>query len=196
MEINPSEDPIELFQQWLKAASATEPADPEAMALATVDKEGHPSVRMVLLKGVDGQGFCFYTNMESKKARELAGNPQAAVCFYWKSQKRQVRVEGRAEEVAAPLADAYFKTRQVLSRLGAWASRQSQPIASRAALEAQVAIYEKKFSGHDIPRPPQWSGYRIIPEKIEFWQEGKGRLHDRFLFTRAGPGWSLARLSP
>lgn len=196
MEIGSSQDPVALFQEWLQAASRTESVDPEAMALATAGDDGQPSVRMVLLKGVDRQGFCFYTNMESRKGRELAINPKAALCFHWKSQKRQVRVEGSVEAVPAPLVDAYFKTRHVLSRLGAWASRQSQPLASRAELEAQVDAYQKKFAGQDIPRPPHWSGYRVVPRKIEFWQQGEGRLHDRFLFTREGEGWFFERLSP
>ena len=196
MEINSSQDPIELFQEWLKEASKTEPNDPEAMALATVGKDGQPSVRMVLLKGVGQKGFSFYTNMESRKGRELADNPQAALCFHWKSQLRQVRVEGRVEVIPAPLVDAYFKGRQLLSRLSAWASRQSQPLESRCELETRVKEYERKFSGQEIPRPPHWSGYCVVPEKIEFWQQGDGRLHDRFLFTRTGEGWSLCRLNP
>jgi pyridoxamine 5'-phosphate oxidase len=196
MEINSSQDPIELFQEWLKEASKTEPNDPEATALATVAKDGQPSVRMVLLKDVDQNGFRFYTNMESRKGRELADNPKAALCFYWKSQLRQVRVEGKVEMVPAPLVDAYFKSRHLLSRLGAWASRQSQPLGSRSELEARVQEYERKFSGQDIPRPAHWAGYCVVPEKIEFWQQGEGRLHDRFLFTREGKGWSLCRLSP
>jgi pyridoxamine 5'-phosphate oxidase len=196
MEINSSQDPIELFKQWLKEASESEPNDPEAMALATVGKDGQPSVRMVLLKGIDQKGFCFYTNMESRKGRELADNPKAALCFHWKSQLRQVRVEGRVELVAAPLVDAYFKSRHLLSRLGAWASRQSQPLESRGILESRVKEFEKKFQGQEIPRPPHWAGYCVVPEKIEFWQQGEGRLHDRFLFTRQGGGWSLSRLNP
>lgn len=196
MEINSSRDPIELFQEWLAEAGRSEPNDPEAVALATVSKDGQPSVRMVLLKGVDQNGFFFYTNMESRKGRELAGNPKAALCFHWKSKLRQVRVEGMTEVVPAPLADAYFKTRHYLSRLGAWASRQSQPLENRQALEAAVKKYEEQFEGQEIPRPPHWSGYRLVPEKIEFWQQGEARLHDRFLFTRSGGGWVLCRLNP
>jgi pyridoxamine 5'-phosphate oxidase len=196
MEINSFQDPVELFQEWLKAASKTEPNDPEAMALATVGGDGQPSVRMVLLKSVDKKGFSFYTNMESRKGRELAENPRAALCFHWKSQLRQVRVEGKVEVVPAPLVDAYFKSRHLLSRLGAWASKQSQPVGSRSELEASVREYEEKFKGQEIPRPPYWSGYCVVPEKIEFWQQGEGRLHDRFLFTREGSGWSLCRLNP
>lgn len=196
MEILRGQDPIVLFRNWFDAARQTEIVEPEAMALATTGQDGQPSVRMVLLKGVDTGGFTFYTNMESRKGQELARNPKAALCLYWKSQSRQVRVEGRVEQVPAPLVDAYFKTRHYLSRLGAWASAQSKPLESRAELEARVKEMEKKFSGADIPRPPHWSGYRVVPEKIEFWQQGEGRLHDRFLFTKTKDGWNLTRLNP
>jgi len=195
MEILRGTDPFELFQEWLDAATKTEPNDPEAMALATVDAEGRPSVRMVLLKGISPEGFTFYTNMESRKGKELLAQPVAALCLHWKSLRRQIRVEGRVEQVAAPLVDAYFKTRHYLSRLGAWASRQSQPLDSRATLETRVAAFEKQF-GQDVPRPPHWGGFRIVPEKIEFWQDGAGRLHDRFLFTRTANGWDISRLNP
>jgi pyridoxamine 5'-phosphate oxidase len=196
MEINPAQNPIELFKEWMTEASKTELNDPNAMALATVGPDGKPSVRMVLLKDVDQNGFSFYTNMESKKGSELADNPNVALCFHWKSQKRQIRVEGKVEMVPAALADAYFKTRHPLSRLGAWASEQSRSLASREELEDRVAALEKKYAGQEIPRPPHWVGYRIVPQKIEFWQEGKGRLHDRFLFTKAGDGWTMIRLNP
>lgn len=196
MEILPSQDPIELFQAWLAEASKTEINDPEAMALATCTKEGLPSLRMVLLKGVDKEGFRFYTNMESRKGRELASNPNAALCFYWKTTQKQVRVEGPVKTVPAPLADAYFKTRHYLSQLGAWASKQSQPLKDRAELEDRVKNLEQEYKGKDIPRPPHWSGYIVVPEKIELWQLGQGRLHDRFLFTRTKTGWDLARLNP
>lgn len=196
MEISPSQDPVDLFREWLAAAYKTEPNDPEAVALATVGGDGRPSVRMVLLKSVDKDGFCFYTNMESRKGRELAGNPHAALCFHWKSQHRQVRVEGRAEAIPAPLVDVYFKTRHYLSQLGAWASQQSRVLASRHELEDRVKELEKKFKNGDVPRPPHWGGFRIVPDKIEFWQEGQGRLHDRFLFTQEGSGWKLERLNP
>lgn len=195
MEILRGTDPFELFQEWLDAATKTELNDPEAMALATVDAEGSPSVRMVLLKGVSPDGFTFYTNMESRKGKELIAQPVAALCLHWKSQRRQIRVEGRVEQVAAPLVDAYFKTRHYLSRLGAWASQQSQPLDSRATLETRVTEFEKQF-GQDVPRPPHWGGFRIVPEKIEFWQDGAGRLHDRFLFTRTANGWDISRLNP
>ena len=196
MELTPALNPLELFQEWLKEASKTEPNDPDAAALATVGEGGRPSVRMVLVRNADRQGFCFYTNMESRKGHELALNPQAALCFHWKSQQRQIRIEGRTEIVPASMADAYFKTRHPLSRLGAWASRQSRPLESRAELEKRVKEYEQKFQQQEIPRPPHWSGYRLVPEKIEFWQQGEGRLHDRFLFTRQGEGWTMVRLNP
>lgn len=196
MEISPLKNPIELFKEWMAEAYKTEPVDPEAMALATVGADGKPSVRMVLLKSVDQDGFCFYTNMESRKGGELANNPNVALCFHWKSQARQIRVEGKADMVPTTVVDAYFKTRHPLSRLGAWASQQSRPLASRKELEDRVAQYEKKFAGQEIPRPPHWAGYRVVPQKIEFWQEGKGRLHDRFLFTRQSDGWTMARLNP
>lgn len=196
MEILRSQDPISFFQNWLGEAAASEPNDAEAMSLATVGADGFPSVRMVLCKGVDRQGFRFFTNAESRKGQELAAQPRAALCFHWKSLLRQVRIEGRVEKLPAEDADAYFKSRHPLSKLGAWASRQSQPMASREELEARVAEMAEKFKGQDIPRPPYWSGYLVVPEKIEFWQQGEGRLHDRFVFTRAGEGWDLARLNP
>ena len=158
--------------------------------------DGQPSVRMVLLKGVDQQGFRFFTNMESRKGQELAAHPRAALCFHWKSLQRQVRVEGRVEKLPAGEADEYFKTRHPLSKLGAWASQQSRPLESRAALEARVKEIEEKFQGTEIPRPGYWAGYLVVPEKIEFWQQGDGRLHDRFLFTRSGDGWDVERLHP
>jgi pyridoxamine 5'-phosphate oxidase len=196
MEISPEENPIALFKKWFAEARKQEAGEPEAMALATATAAGRPSVRMVLLKGVDESGFLFFTNMESRKGGELAENPYAALCLHWKSLKRQVRIEGRVEVVPAPLVDAYFRTRHVLSRLGAWASRQSQTLSSRRELEDRVHEFEKKYAADDIPKPPYWGGYRVIPEKIEFWQEGKGRLHDRFLFTRKDGGWDLVRLNP
>ena len=196
MEISPAKNPIELFKEWMAEAYKTETVDPDAMALATVGPDGKPSVRMVLLKSVDQDSFRFYTNMESRKGHEIIANPHVAACFHWKSQARQVRIEGKAEMIPAPLVEVYFKTRHYLSRLGAWASQQSRPLASRQELEDRVADYEKKFAGQEIPCPPHWVGYRIQPEKIEFWQEGKGRLHDRFLFTKIGDGWTVVRLNP
>jgi len=196
MEILRSQDPIFLFQNWLAEAAASEPNDPDATALATVGADGLPSVRMVLCKGVDAKGFRFFTNGESRKGRDLAAQPHAALCFHWKSLLRQVRVEGRVEKLPTADADDYFNTRHPLSKLGAWASRQSEPLESRAALEARVAELAEKYTGQDIPRPPYWSGYLVVPEKIEFWQQGEGRLHDRFLFTCTGEGWNLQRLNP
>lgn len=197
MEILRETDPFSFFQNWLKEAVAAEINDPEAMALATVSADGRPSVRMVLMKGADAKGFRFYTNSLSRKGRELAENPQAAGCLHWKSLRRQVRIEGRVEELGEAEADAYFATRHPLSRLGAWASEQSQPLASRKELEERVAALEKKFSGQDTPRPPYWKGYLIVPDAIEFWQEGEGRLHDRFVFTRTDAGgWNVTRLNP
>lgn len=196
MEILRDQDPIVLFKEWLRDAAETEPNDPEAMALATVGGDGRPSVRMVLLKGVDNDGFRFYTNMESRKGRELAGNPNAALCIHWKTKRRQVRVEGKVTVSPAPMVDAYFKTRHVLSRLGAWASKQSEPLSSREELEERVRIYAQQFKGQDVPRPPHWGGYLLTPDKIEFWMEGEGRLHDRFVFTRLKQGWDVMRLNP
>jgi pyridoxamine 5'-phosphate oxidase len=196
MEITAQQNPIDLFKEWLAGAVKTEPNDAEAMALATVGADGQPSVRMVLLKGVDAQGFCFYTNMKSRKGAELAQNPKAALCFHWKSQLRQVRVEGRVEQVPAPIVDAYFKSRHYLSRLGAWASQQSQPLTNRQELESRVKGLEAQYQGQEIPRPPHWSGYRVVPQKIEFWQQGEGRLHDRFLFTLSDGHWHCERLNP
>lgn len=196
MEILRDQDPIILFQEWLAKAAETEPDDPEAMALATVSADGQPSVRMVLLKGADKDGFRFYTNLESRKAGELSHNPKAALCFHWKSLDRQVRVEGAVKQVPAPVVDAYFKGRHALSRLGAWASRQSQPLAAREELEERVRLFAEKFKGEEVPRPPHWGGFVLFPEKIEFWQEGEGRLHDRFLFIRDGSGWEVTRLNP
>lgn len=189
-------NPIDLFQQWLDAARITEPNDAEAMALASVGADGQPSVRMVLLKSVDEKGFLFFTNMESRKSHELAVFSRAGLCFHWKSKLQQVRVEGVAEWASDAEADAYFSTRHPLSRLGAWASRQSQELASRSELEERVKGFEKKFEGQEIPRPPHWGGWRIVPSKIEFWQQGEGRLHDRFLFTRTVGGWRVVRLNP
>ena len=196
MEILRDADPVELFREWFTEASQSEVNDPEAVAVATVSADGQPSVRMVLMKGVDDEGFRFYTNLESRKGRELSHNPKAAMCFHWKSLRRQVRVEGIVTEAPGWTVDNYFKTRHPLSRLGAWASRQSQPLGSREELEARVKEFAQKFKGQDIPRPPHWGGYILKPEKIEFWQEGEGRLHDRFVFARTGDAWELTRLNP
>jgi pyridoxamine 5'-phosphate oxidase len=189
-------DPIALFSAWLAEAEASEPNDPNAMALATVDGEGMPDVRMVLLKEHDRSGFVFFTNVESAKGRELLANPKAALCFHWKSLGRQVRVRGPVSEVPATEADAYFATRPRGSRIGAWASQQSRPLESRFALEKAVAAFTMKYAVGDIPRPAYWSGFRLAPTEIEFWKAGNFRLHERARFTHAGDGWRRVLLYP
>ena len=189
-------NPIDIFQEWLAAAEQSEPNDPTAMCLATVDAEGNPSARMVLLKGVDQRGFAFYTNFEGRKGRELTAHPRAALCFHWKSLRKQVRVEGPVEPVSAAEADAYFATRARASQIGAWASDQSRPLDSRATLEARVAATQARYEGRPIPRPPNWSGFRVTPTAIEFWKDGAFRLHDRIRFTRLGLEWATERLYP
>ena len=188
-------DPIRLFAEWLAEAEAAEPNDPNAMALATVDGDGVPDVRMVLLKGHDARGFVFYTNFESTKGRQLIAHPQAALVIHWKSLRRQVRVRGSVSEVTAAEADAYFASRSRGSQVGAWASSQSRPLASREVLEKAAAEYSAKFPGA-VPRPPNWSGFRLAPVEIEFWQDGAFRLHDRVVFRRAGDKWEKTRLNP
>ena len=192
------EEPLALFERWFKDAKAKEPADPNAMALATVDSGGAPDVRMVLLKGVDARGFAFYSNAESAKGVELAANPNAALCFYWKSLKRQVRVRGAVTAIPADEADAYFASRDRGARLGAWASQQSRPLPDRLALEKRVAEFALKFGVGEVPRPPHWGGWVLAPVQIEFWRDRPFRLHDRLVFTRAAPGatWSKSRLYP
>ncbi len=189
-------DPIALFGEWLGEAEASEPNDPNAMALATVDDDGLPDVRMVLLKGFDADGFVFFTNYESAKGRELLAHPKAALCFHWKSRRRQVRVRGPVSEVSKGEADDYFASRARGSRIGAWASKQSRPLESRFALEKAVAVWTAKFGIGDIPRPDYWSGFRIAPLEIEFWQDGAFRLHDRLKFRREGDAWTTTRLYP
>jgi pyridoxamine 5'-phosphate oxidase len=191
-----SPDPYPLFAAWLNEAERTEPVDANAMALATVDAEGMPNVRIVLLKGFAADGFVFYTNLQSAKGAELAGNPKAALCFYWRSLERQVRVRGPVIAVAASEADAYFASRPRGSRIGAWASAQSRPLESRFALEKAVAAYTARFAVGEVPRPGHWSGFRLDPVEIEFWRAGTFRLHDRIRFTRTGAGWSETRLYP
>jgi len=189
-------DPFPLFAAWLADAERTEPADPNAMALSTVDQRGMPNVRMVLLKGFGPDGFVFYTNLESAKGAELAANPRAALCFHWKSLDRQVRVRGPVAAVTPAEADEYFASRPRGSRIGAWASTQSRPLESRFALEKAVATYTAKYAVGEVPRPPFWSGFRLAPVEIEFWRAGTFRLHDRVRFTRNGDGWVETRLYP
>jgi pyridoxamine 5'-phosphate oxidase len=190
-------DPLALFDAWLDEARQTEPNDPEAMAVATVGPDAQPSVRMVLLKRRDARGFTFHTNAESRKGDELAANPRAALLFHWKTLRRQVRVEGPAERVTDAEADAYFATRSRGSRLSAWASDQSRPLASRAEFERRVADATARFEGQDVTRPPYWSGFRVAPERIEFWSDREFRMHERRLFLPDGAGgWTESLLFP
>jgi len=193
-----ADEPLRLFATWLTDATASEPRDPTAMTLASVDAGGLPNARMVLLKGVDERGFVFYTNIDSQKGRELDVHPQACLVFHWKSLNRQVRVRGAVERVTDAEADTYFATRPKQAQIGAWASKQSQPLESRLAFEKAVAVYATKYAIGTVPRPPNWSGYRVIPLKIEFWHDRPFRLHDRIEFVRAGIGapWNKTRLYP
>lgn len=191
-------NPFDVFGDWFAEAGESEPNDPNAVALATADADGQPSVRMVLLKGYDEQGFVFYTNLESNKGKDLAANPKAAMLFHWKSLRRQVRIEGPVAAVSDAEADEYFASRARGSQIGAWASEQSRPLEGRFALEKRVATFTAKFGLGAVPRPPHWSGFRISPRRIEFWKDGAFRLHDRFVFTRddeAQP-WSVEQLFP
>ena len=189
-------DPFPRFQSWFEEAQVSEPNDPNAMALATADSRGRPSARMVLLKGIDDHGFVFYTNVESRKGRELAENAHAALLFHWKSLRRQVRIEGPVTTVSDPEADEYFATRARGSRIGAWASDQSRPMEGIFVLERRVAEYTAKFGLGEIPRPPHWSGFRVTPDRIEFWKEGRFRLHERIVHIRQGDSWTIERLFP
>ena len=189
-------DPIELFNQWFAEASASEPNDPEAMAFATADADGRPSVRMVLLRQADRRGFAFFTHLDSRKGGELAVNPNGALAVHWKSLRRQVRAEGPVEQVSDAEADEYFAGRARESRIGSWASDQSRPLDARATFERRYAEVVERFDGKDVPRPPRWSGFRLIPERIEFWSDRPHRLHERRLFTRIPDGWDEGLLYP
>jgi pyridoxamine 5'-phosphate oxidase len=189
-------DPLALFDQWFAEARVSEINDPEAMALATADAAGQPSVRMVLLKGHGADGFVFYTNEQSAKGEQLEANPRAALLFHWKSLRRQVRIEGRVERVTSSEADAYFASRARDSQLGAWASDQSRPLDSRETFEQRFEQVASRFEGQEVPRPPHWGGYRVIPVRIEFWSDRPHRLHERRLFTRTEGGWTEGLLYP
>ena len=189
-------DPLALFDIWFAEARQAEINDPEAMALATADAAGRPAARMVLLKGHGPDGFVFYTNEQSAKGEQLAANPRAALLFHWKPLRRQVRIEGAVEPVADAQADAYFASRARDSQLGAWASEQSRPLDSRESFEQHFEQVKSRFEGKDVPRPLHWRGYRVVPQRIEFWSDRPHRLHERRLFTRAGPGWTEGLLYP
>ena len=196
MTLHPLAEPFERFHAWLKEAEAKEPNDPTAMGLATVGPDSMPAVRMVLLKDADERGFVFYTNEQSRKGEHLHAHPKAALCFHWKALRRSVRVEGEVEPTTPAEADAYFATRHRSSQIGAWASEQSRPLESRYALEARVAKFTAKFGLGSVPRPPHWSGFRVVPRRIEFWEDRPFRLHDRLVYLREGEGWTAMKLYP
>jgi pyridoxamine 5'-phosphate oxidase len=192
-----TEDPFKTFAAWLEEAKASEPNDPNAMNLATADAKGRPSNRMVLLNGLDERGFVFYTNAESRKGQQLAENPYAALCFHWKTLRRQVRIEGSVEQVTDAESDTYYNSRPRISRLGSWASQQSRLLPEFSDLENAVKKYEKEFEGReDIPRPPYWKGFRVKPERIEFWIDGEFRLHRRHVFEKSANGWNTYMIYP
>lgn len=188
-------DPMELFTSWMREAEASEPNDPNAVALATASKNGEPSVRMVLMKQASADGFCFFTNSESEKGEQLGENPRAAMCFHWKTLRRQVRIAGQVQDLPATAVDEYFHSRSRGSQLGAAVSAQSRPLENRKVLEEQVRVFGERFPG-EVPRPEYWRGYCLRAERIEFWMDGKDRLHERFLFGKAPEGWTVQRLYP
>ncbi len=196
MPIEPMTSPLAHFDDWFASATDSGLKDPNACALATADADGMPSVRMVLLKGHDERGFVFYTNLESDKSADLKANPKAAMGFYWPQLGRQIRIKGPVNPVGGDEADAYFATRPRQSQLGAWASDQSRPMAGRGDFERRLAEFGRTFEGRDVPRPPHWSGWRIEPVRVEFWQEGEFRLHERLVYLREGAGWRTEMLYP
>ncbi len=191
------QNPYEMFDEWFQKAVKDEPVDPNAMSLSTIDQDGRPSSRMVLLKTFDEIGFVFFTNYNSRKGKAMEANPNVALLFYWKSQNRQVRIEGRIEKVDSSISDTYFNSRHPQSRIGAWASQQSELLESRDVLVNRFKEYESKFDGDNIPRPPHWGGFRVTPDYFEFWQAGEYRLHDRGIYTKNTQGdWHIQRLNP
>ena len=196
MTLHPATEPFQLFDRWFAEASEKEPNDPNAMSLATVGADGQPSVRMVLLKGIDARGFVFYTNYESRKGTQILENRKAALLFHWKSLRRQVRVEGDVEPVSDQEADDYYHSRPRASQIGAWASQQSRPLETRFELEKRVAQFTAKYPVGTIPRPPYWSGFRILPQRFEFWEDRPFRLHDRLVYIQADGGWRTEKLYP